>query len=171
MQILHIFDNKDYNPLWKSYNREAVRAIIIKNKQIALVRSKNEGFYKFPGGGIELNETHIDALIRETREETGLHIITESVKEFGMLWEMRRGLYADEIFSQKSYYYYAQISDISSKQELDEYEIELGYELEWADIKNAYHINTELGKNDRFSFLIREAYILNLLMLSFEHTT
>ena len=164
MQVLHVFDAKDYDPLWKRFNRDAVRAILLKNTQIALVRSHKEGFFKFPGGGIQHGETHLDTLIRETREEVGLHIIAESVKEYGMLWEIRRGMQTDEIFSQKSYYYRADIDSIISVQKLDRYEAELGYELAWVDIENAYHTDIEIGKDTRFDFLIREAYILNMLL-------
>ena len=39
-----------------------------------MVHSKIYNYYKFPGGGIDDGETKIDALIRETKEDTGLTI-------------------------------------------------------------------------------------------------
>jgi ADP-ribose pyrophosphatase YjhB (NUDIX family) len=49
------------NPEIKNYNsvilREAVRAIIIVDNKILLIRS-NRGDYKFPGGGLEEKENH-----------------------------------------------------------------------------------------------------------------
>ena len=164
MQILKIFNENNYNPEWQKIFREAVRAVIIKDKKIALVKSKTDGYFKFPGGGIEPGESHFDTLMRETQEETGLHVIPQSITELGMVWEIRKGLYGDEIFEQKSYYYYADIDNITSTQKLDDYEKNLGYELTWSDIESAYNINAKLGKNYETTFIIREAYVLKYLM-------
>lgn len=164
MQTLHIFDEMNYDPSWKTVCREAVRAIIIKDGKIALTKSTREGFYKFPGGGIESGEAHFDTLVRETKEETGLHVIPESVKEYGMLWEIRRGLYGDEIFNQKSYYYFADVTDSLSAQTLDNYEADMGFVLEWADLEPAYQTNMRLGGNYQTSFIFREAYMLKQLL-------
>jgi len=164
MQILHIFDENNYNPEWRKIFREAARAVIIKNNKIALVKSKTDGYFKFPGGGIEQGESHFDTLIRETNEETGLHIIQQSITEMGMVHELRKGLYGEEIFEQKSYYYYADADDTVTVTKLDDYEKDLGYELIWSDIETAYKINAELGKNYETTFIIREAYVLKYLM-------
>ena len=160
MQTLHIFDEKNYNPDWPKSFREAVRAVIIKDNRIALVKSNTESFFKFPGGGIEQGEHHLNTLIRETQEETGLQIIPQSVIELGMVWELRKGLYGEEIFEQKSYYYYADVEDIVTIQNLTENEKRLDFELTWADIETAYNINLELGKKYETTFLLREAYVL-----------
>ena len=163
LQILHTFDDKDYNPEWQRFSREAVRAVILQNNKIALVQSKTDGFYKFPGGGINKGENHIETLVRETHEETGLTIIPQSITELGMIQELRKGIHGDEIFDQKSYYYYADVSSIITSQDLDDYEKDLGFELVWMDIETAYNTNVELGKNQAMSFLIREAYVLNYI--------
>lgn len=52
--------------------RPSVYCIIFKNDKILL--SKQWDGYDFPGGGIKLGETIENALIRETREETGYRI-------------------------------------------------------------------------------------------------
>ena len=168
MRTLHILDKKNYNPEWQKFTREAVRAVIIKNKMIALVKSKTDDFFKFPGGGIEQGESHFDTLMRETQEETGLHIIPQSIKELGMVWELRQSIrdkiYYDEIWEQKSYYYYADVENIVTEQNLQEDEKELGFELTWTDFETAYNINMELSKNYEMTFLVREAYVLKYLM-------
>lgn len=49
-------------------------AIIIKDKKVLLVNHKKLGVWLYPGGHVEKNETPDQAVIRETKEETGLDI-------------------------------------------------------------------------------------------------
>ena len=77
MKLLKIFDSKNYLEDFSTFERHACRGIIIKDKKVALVKS-NLGYYKFPGGGIEKNESKKEALIREVLEETGLQVIKEN---------------------------------------------------------------------------------------------
>jgi|SRR3989344_1361733 len=53
--------------------RPSVYAVIIKNGKILLCK-QTAGYYDFPGGGIEINETVDEALYREVWEETGFKI-------------------------------------------------------------------------------------------------
>lgn len=53
----------------KIIERIAIRAIILDNDQILLMHS-NRGDFKFPGGGLEKNESNEECLKREVREET-----------------------------------------------------------------------------------------------------
>lgn len=71
MRILFEMDKKDYVPNVSVFSRPSARAIIIKDRKIAMVYSKKYNYYKFPGGGIENGECMEDALIREVLEETG----------------------------------------------------------------------------------------------------
>ena len=56
-------------------------AIIIKNGKILIgLRSKKDqggGLWEFPGGKIELEESDINAIIRELKEELGINAIVE----------------------------------------------------------------------------------------------
>jgi len=79
MDTLLVMDMKNYDESLPRFLREAVRAIIFSNGKIAMVKSEKEGYYKFPGGGIKNGETHEEALIRETLEETGLSISASSI--------------------------------------------------------------------------------------------
>jgi 8-oxo-dGTP pyrophosphatase MutT (NUDIX family) len=54
--------------------RHTARAIIIKDKQILLVNGHDADFYWTPGGGIEKNESALQALHRELQEELGVAI-------------------------------------------------------------------------------------------------
>ena len=165
MKLLYEFDYKDYDKCTRSFERNAVRAIIRKDDKIAMVKSEKEGYYKFPGGGMEKDESRIETLIRETLEETGLSIIPESIEEYGYTCEKRKGTYDfDEVFIQNSYYYKADVSDNISELSLDEYEKILGYHLEFVPIEIAYDANKEIGKNYHSSFILREAKVLEILI-------
>ena len=53
----------------------AVSAAIIRDGKVLIVRrarSPAAGLYTLPGGGVELGETLLDAVVREVREETAL---------------------------------------------------------------------------------------------------
>lgn len=165
MRVIDVIDDKNYDNNWKRFKREAVRGIIISNNKCALVKSTKKGFYKLPGGGIEKGESHIQTLIREVKEEAGLSVIPESIKEYGLLHEIRKSKKVDnQIFDQKSYYYFAEVEDELTFQKLDDYEIELGYSLEWVDLHHAYETNINLSKKFGGKFILREAIIFELLM-------
>ncbi len=165
MKILTVFDDKNYNSQWEKIERCAVRAVIVKNGKIALVKSRKQGYYKFPGGGIEKSETQIQALCRETLEEAGLKIKIDSVRELGMIHEIRKSVFEENvIFDQTSYYYFADADDSPGSVSLDGYEAESGYRLEWADIKTAYDTDMELGDQYESKFILREAFVLGLLL-------
>jgi len=54
--------------------RHTVRGIILKNKQVLLVTGHGADFYWTPGGGVEPNETIIETLHRELKEELGVSV-------------------------------------------------------------------------------------------------
>ena len=172
MKLLYEFDYKDYDKCIRTYERKAVRAIIFKDDKIAMVKSDKEGYYKFPGGGMEKNESQIDTLIRETLEETGLTIIPSTIKEYGYTSEKRKSTYDfDEIFVQNSYYYTADVADGISKLSLEEYEKALGYHLEFVEPHIALEANERTGKNYHSSFILREAKVLEIIIKDKQQTT
>lgn len=78
MRILFEMDKKDYDPDGSVFSRPSARAVIIKDRKIAMVYSRKYHYYKFLGGGIETDECMEDALMREVSEETGLCVIRNS---------------------------------------------------------------------------------------------
>ena len=101
MRLLHIMDSDDYENCTRLNVRHSARAIIISDGKIAMIHSQENNYYKFPGGGIKHGESKEDALIRETLEETGLHVIPESIEELGYIHRIRKSLkHEDECFIQ-----------------------------------------------------------------------
>jgi bis(5'-nucleosidyl)-tetraphosphatase len=59
--------------------------VIIQDNKILLghpTGAKWFGTYSIPKGGVNKNETHVDAAIRETLEELGVHIYKEEVDTY-----------------------------------------------------------------------------------------
>lgn len=163
MKLIALLDELNYKQR-SSIVREAVRAIILKKNKIALVKSLKEKHYKFPGGGIEIGEKHIDTLIRETKEETGLIVKVDSVKECGFVHEIRKSLYSDDAFEQISYYYFVEVLDEVVEQDLSDREKDLEYVLEWVNLVDAYNVDYRLSQDYHNKFLLREAVVLKLLI-------
>ena len=163
MKLIALFDEKNYKQR-SGIVRESVRAIIVKDGKVALIKSLKENHYKFPGGGIELGESPIDTLIRETKEETGLIINYDSIRECGFIHEIKKSIFNDDAFEQKSYYYFVEVKDETCEQELSEREKDLKYVLEWVDPVISYNVDYKLGQDYNNKFLLREACILNLII-------
>lgn len=90
MRLLFEMDKKDYGKCTHAFVRNSARSIIIVNNKIAMIHSLKYDYYKFPGGGIESGEKPIDAMIRETREESGLVVKTETIKEYGYVHRIQK---------------------------------------------------------------------------------
>ncbi len=142
MERLFIMDKKDYNEALPRFRRPSVRGIIISKGKVAMVYSKKFDYYKFPGGGIENNEAHIQTLVREVSEETGLTIIPDTVKEFGSVLRIQLSSYAqDTIFEQENFYYLCEVESDLQSQSLDEYELDEGFSLCYVDPIDAIKVN------------------------------
>lgn len=164
MKRLNTIDWKNYNPNNPINIRISSRAIIIKNGQIALVKCEKFGYYKFPGGGVDEHESLTDALKRETKEETGLEIIDDTIKQCCYVKEIQNDDFVkNHIFQHESYYYFASVNDKVASLKLDDYEKELGFHLEYTTIDNALKVNQKLYRKLAFSFLRRELMVLNLI--------
>lgn len=56
------------------------RAVLIENGQILLVKKKDADFWHYPGGKWEIEEESLlDCVCREVREETGYEIIVDNI--------------------------------------------------------------------------------------------
>ena len=95
MRKLFVFDYKDYKEDGTVGTRPSARGIIVRDGRIAMVHSRKYDYYAFPGGGIDRDENGKDALIREVREETGLEVISDSIKEYGLIVRKEKGAIDD----------------------------------------------------------------------------
>ncbi|MGG3912831.1 NUDIX hydrolase [Rossellomorea vietnamensis] len=149
---------------YKTKYRTAVKAVIIQDGKILLMHS-NRGDYKFPGGGVEEDESLSAALIREVAEETGF--IHCRVKEpVGIVTQRYMDMYdEDTIFEMTSHYFHCELSDYDKiPQQLEEYESELEMTPRWITLDEAIDGNERLmDKYENNRWIIRENYVLEEL--------
>ncbi len=164
MRILFEMDKKDYVPNGNVFSRPSARAVIIKDGKIAMVYSKKYNYYKFPGGGIETGEYMEDALIREVLEETGLCVIRDSIQEYGQVHRIQKGT-KEDIFIQDNYYFLCSVKKDIEQQNLDKYEADEGFTLEFLKPQLAIDVNRETILDDFTQIMLeREALVLELLI-------
>lgn len=165
MRLLFEIDTKDYDLNGIAFVRHSARCITIQNGRVAMVHSTKYNYYKFPGGGIEEFETKEQAMIRETLEESGLIVIPESVREYGYVHRIQKSDHDDaDYFVQDNYYYLCDVEKSIKHQNLDDYEADEGFTLEWIDPDTAIltNRNFEHGATEQI-MLEREACVLEYL--------
>ena len=166
MRKLFEIDFKDYDPNGTKCFRPSMRAIIVRDGRLAMIHSLKFDYYKFPGGGAEEGESPIETLVREVREEAGLNVIPETVKEFGYVYRIQKGRIED-MFIQNNYYYLCDVEEKSTSTDLDDYEAEEGFTLEFVTADEAIQVNSthfhgEL--NDHWAAMLqRETRVLGIL--------
>ena len=166
MRLLFEMDKKDYDQCTHTFTRNSARSIIIRDGKVAMIHSKKYDYYKFPGGGIENDEDPVETMIRETREEAGLVVIPESVKEYGYVHRIQKSdKDITECFVQDNFYYLCETADKLVPQQLDSYEAEESYRLEYVDAYIAINKNRNV-KNSPYNQLMfeREAQVLENLL-------
>lgn len=165
MKQLFIMDFKNYDASFPHSKRPSARAIIYKDGKLAMVHSKAQNYVKFPGGGIEVDEDHPKALIREVLEEVGLSIIPETIEEFGLVTLLQLShIHKNTIFEQESFYYTCEVEDGIVDQNLDDYESEAMFTLEFISIEEAIALNLNSDHHGADPVMIeRETRILSLL--------
>lgn len=168
MRELFVLDKKNYNPNGSVGRRPSVRGIIVRDGKLAMMHSIKYNYYKLPGGGIEGEETLVETLIREVREESGLVVIPDSIKEFGYVRRIEKGRIED-IFIQENYYFLCEAEEEVVSQELDDYEADEKFTLEFVSIEDAIKVNetaNHFEKEEVSTFcgmIDRENKVLSLL--------
>ena len=141
MKTLFFLDRKDYDLSWSHVIRHSANSVIVNENKLAMIYVAKHNYYAFPGGGIEDGETIIDALIRETKEETGFVIKPLSIVPIGKTIEIRKDRYIDEIYERHDYYYLCEVDDVPMRKNLSANEIEYGHQLVFISIDEAITAN------------------------------
>lgn len=163
MRSLFEIDTKDYDINGTTVSRPSARGIIIKDGKLAMIHSIKYDYYKFPGGGIEKNEQKESALIREVLEETGLDVIPQTIKEYGMVHRIQKGDYED-VFIQDNYYYLCDVEDNVHEQKLDDYEKEEKFTLEYVSPKQVIDANKACASKEADQIMLeRECKVIGIL--------
>ncbi len=163
MRSLFEIDTKDYDINGTTVSRPSARGIIIKDGKLAMIHSIKYDYYKFPGGGIEKNEQRESALIREVLEETGLDVIPQTIKEYGMVHRIQKGDYED-VFIQDNYYYLCDVEDNVHEQKLDDYEKEEKFTLEYVSPKQVIDANKACASKEADQIMLeRECKVIGIL--------
>lgn len=168
MRELFVIDKKNYIENGTVGRRPSVRGIIIKDGKIAMMHSLKYDYYKLPGGGIEEGESYEETLVREVKEESGLIVIKDSIKEFGYVRRIEKGKIED-IFVQENFYYLCDVEEMVQAQELDDYEEEERFTLEYVTPEHATSVNENADHGDKvesqtFSgMILRENRVLQLI--------
>lgn len=148
----------------KIIRRTAVRAVIIEEEKILMVRS-NLGYYKLPGGGVETGESHAEALQREVAEETG-YPSCSITEELGLVSEQRPNhSESDSCFHMDSYHFLCRLDNKDRiEQALIGYELEEGFTPVWVSLQQAIDVNSAVYKADESQlFIPRENFVLEWL--------
>lgn len=166
MRVLFEMDKHDYDHCTHNFVRNSARSIIISGKKIAMIHSLKYDYYKFPGGGIEGEESPVAAMIRETREEAGLVVKPETVEEFGIVHRIQKSdKDPSECFVQDNYYFLCDVENEIVSQCLDGYEAAENYALEFVDPILAIQKNRNVqGSPYNPMIFEREARVLEMLM-------
>ena len=167
MQRLFTIGLKDYDLNLEKFYRPSVRGIILDpNSKVAMIYSEKYHFYKFPGGGIEGDETHLETLKREIKEETGMILKPESVREFGevLLTQKMQKDNKDVILVQYNYYYLCETENDIDVQSLVDGEKEAGFVLKFVSIDEAIRTNNNFQGEPIKKYIVeRENRVLELV--------
>ncbi len=166
MRTLFELDAKNYSEKSETVSRPSVRAIIIHGGKIAMVHSVKYDYYKFPGGGIEGDESHIETLVRETMEEAGLSVDSSTVREYGNVHRAEGRILngTEQCFVQDNFYYLCDAVD-NGTQSLDDYEADEQFTPLWIEPQVAISANRLSGHGPKSRLMTeREARVLEMLV-------
>lgn len=160
METLYIDDRHNYTEEMPVLHRRAVRALIVKNGKFAMQQA-GEGYYKILGGGIDEGETYEQALAREVREEGGLIVIPQTVKEYGKIIEKRQDIFdSKKVYCCHTYVFMCDVEEHCVELTMTESEKKLGYHLAWASADEIIEANKRFMDKE---WIARDTRIVELV--------
>ncbi|KFZ18000.1 hypothetical protein V502_04327 [Pseudogymnoascus sp. VKM F-4520 (FW-2644)] len=132
-------------------DRFAVRVIAFNAVgKMAIVYAKRDNYYKLPGGGIDPNEQHEMAAMREMQETGGLIKIRKNLGCVATTEEYRNGLH------QMSFCYVADVVDDSGSPNLTEDEVSDGLGHLWMSVDEAKSKMAQAEPRSELGLYIKE---------------
>lgn len=161
MEVLAVFDEKNYDDTTKVYEKYNVRGVIFRDGKIAM-QCSTDGEYKMPGGGMEEGEKLSETLKREISEETGLTVLEDSWHELGEILEMRRDIFDPSCkYICHSYFFYCKVSEKEGELHLTQSEVAKGYYLRWEQPETVYETNMRMAKDP---WIIRDTAFVKMIL-------
>lgn len=162
--MITIYRDRLFDLRWPLLHRDACRGIIFHEGKLAMIHSDRNGDYKFPGGGVESDESLMEALRREVLEESGIEIKAKP-EAYVMVEELGSSVYeTNTIFRMHSHYYRCVIEQLGKGQRLDDYEEEAHYRLCFVTVADALANNLSLlSAHQEMPWLPREIAVLKML--------
>lgn len=157
-----VIDLKNYIENGSVFKRTAVRGIIKKDGKYLIIHSKY-GDYKFPGGGKHEEEQIIDTLVREVQEETGYVVKTDTAHAYMEVYERRKGN-PDDLMEMTSYYYFCEVKEDAGDRNLDDYEAEYDYQVEWLPLEEIIRRNKSVQDMEFIPWVVRETKVMEQLL-------
>lgn len=154
-------DLKNYIEGGTVFKRNAVRGIVRHRDKYLVIYGKY-GDYNFPGGGMKEGEGRKDTLIREVQEETGYKVITESIADYFIVHEKRKGT-IDDLFEMDSWYYFCEVEETVYERKLDDYEAEYDYQVAWLSLEDLIQKNEAVEDYEKIPWILREIMVMREL--------
>ncbi|MBR2037753.1 MAG: NUDIX domain-containing protein [Lachnospiraceae bacterium] len=161
MKKLLVLDYKNYTEDLPVYEKNTVRAIIMKDGKLAMQQS-HTGEYKILGGVVEEGESHLTTILREVEEEAGMFVKADSLREIGVVEEKRLDVFhKNRIYHCLTYFYGCDVEDGVVPLKLTDSEVAKGYKLAWATPQQIVETNRALIKE---KWKLRDTEFVNLLL-------
>ena len=95
------------------------------------------------------------------QEETGCRVIPESIGDYLLVHERRKGNPEDWL-EMDSWYFFCDIEQTVYERSLDDYEKEYGYQVVWMTLEEMIRKN-EAGDREKTPWIVREAMVMREL--------